>query len=132
MVFQDSVQPRSDISRIDISEVLRKREPRPAWTKSELAILTELYHKGKSAEWIAHEVNRSIAAVRLMANRLGLKRVGAATEQDSNTISTMTKKRATDRDIASRIASLLGEAPRIEVEARFIRLSHMRTKTYIA
>jgi len=90
----------------------------PRWSKQQTEVLKELYRQGKSVQWIGHEVGRSPEAVKSCAQRLGLKRISVATEPDPQTISTMSKKRALAKDIASRIASLLGESPRIEVEAR--------------
>jgi hypothetical protein len=85
-----------------------------SWTSAEVEILKEYYSQGKAVEFIAHELKRTPAAIKLKASRLGLRRQRAG--PDSATIQTL--KRLSEKDIASRIASLLGEAPRLEVEAK--------------
>jgi len=84
------------------------------WTDADTKILEEYYSQGKAVEFIAHELKRTPASIKLKASRLGLRRTRSG--PDSATICTL--KRLSEKDIASRIASLLGEAPRIEVEAK--------------
>jgi|GEM_PF-3485398 len=89
----------------------------PPWDKSSLEILRHLYiEKEESIEWIAHQLGRSPDAVKMKASRMGLKRPSHG--DASSTTKIMRKHKATPQDIASRIASLLGEAPMIEVKVR--------------
>ncbi len=104
-----------EVSENEVTRVTSKAQP--PWSKQEKEILREYYTQGKAIGVIAHEVDHTPGAVKVMASRMGLKREGRSTEPDSQTISTMKTKRA-EKDIASRIASLLGEAPKIEVGVR--------------
>ena len=88
------------------------------WTKEAKEVLKEFYHQGKTVEFIAHELGRSPAAVHQHAWRMGLERPRSAFEPDPNTEHTLKTKRLSEKDIASRISSLLGLAPTIEVESK--------------
>jgi len=85
-----------------------------SWSNGDIEVLKEYYSQGKAVEFIAHELKKTPAAIKIKASRLGLHRQHVG--PDAATIHTL--KRLSEQDIASRIASLLGEAPKIEVEAK--------------
>jgi hypothetical protein len=88
------------------------------WTSSEKNLLRDLYNEGRSVDYIAHELKKSVSAVEVQAFRIGLSRRPSTKEPGPNTSYKLSQRHLTAVDLASRIASLLGLAPMIEVEAR--------------
>ena len=124
MTDYDTSSPRSEVTESEGSRVTKARS---TWSKQHKDVLRDYYAQGKSISTIAHELGHTPGSVKTMLSRMGLKRSAPSINPDSQTVSTMSKKRAKERDIASRIASLLGESPKIEVEARvFSDLELMR------
>ena len=86
------------------------------WSKGQGEILKEYYAQGKPVSWIAHELGRTVPSIRLQASRLGLTRDRRASSTQGHTERTLKSERLSERDIASRIASLLGESPLVQLD----------------
>ncbi len=76
------------------------------WTPEDIALLKDLYEEGRSVAYLANRLRRSLAATRMALSRHSVTRPASKTARRA------VREPEEDRDIASRLAVLLGEAPR--------------------
>ncbi len=101
---------------MDYPPIMSKKKPAPSrpWTADDLSLLRDLYATGRGIPYIAREMGRTSAAIKMRLSRSDVKR-GPPPPQDRGR---RPRKAEAPQDIASRLAILLGEKPRFEAARR--------------